>query len=113
MHELGLCSEMVHTLEELMDKEHLTEIHSVTVQIGEVTGVLPRYMMECWPAAIEGTRLDGSELKIDWVNAKGMCRHCDTEFLVSQNKGHCPKCGSEDYDLETGFEFEITEIHGK
>ena len=111
MHELSLCNEMVHTLEDLMKKEKLSRIEEITVEVGEVTGVLPRYMEECWKPASESTRLEGSKLNIVYIPAKAVCKKCGEEYLTSKNP-KCPKCGSDEKELLNGFEFEITEIKG-
>ncbi len=112
MHELGLCNEMVHTLEDLMKKEKLLHIEEITVEIGEITGVLPRYMEECWGPASEGTKLAGSKLKIEFIQAKAHCKKCGKSYLVSKYQ-KCPFCGSEEKEFENGFEFEITQIKGE
>lgn len=112
MHELGLCNEMVHTLENLMRKEGLARIEEITVQIGEITGVLPRYMEECWGPASEGTALEGSKLKIEFIHAKALCKKCGKSYPASEHQ-KCPFCGSEEKELENGFEFEITQIEGE
>lgn len=111
MHELSLCNEMVHTLEDLMKKERLSRIQEITLEIGEVTGVLPRYMEECWGPASEGTRLEGAKLNIVYLPAKALCKKCGEEYLTSESS-KCPRCGSEEKELQNGFEFEITEIKG-
>ena len=113
MHELGYATELVATLEELMVKEKLTEITEVTLTCGEATGIIPKYMYDCWPAAIEGTKLETCVLKVETVPAWGRCRDCEERYVVSLTHGRCPKCGSEDYDMETGYEFEVTEIRGR
>ena len=113
MHELGYATELVATLEELMDQEGLTLIRSVTLRVGEATGVIPRYLLECWPAAIEDSRIPECELKIDYVRAVARCRDCEEEFIGSSTHGKCPKCGSDQFDLLNGYEFEVVEIHGK
>ncbi len=113
MHELGLCAEMVHTVEGIMENERLNKITKIKVQIGEITGVLPRFMQECWVPACEGSKLEGSELEIDFIPAKAICRKCGEEYHPILSKPICPKCGSTDYDFEEGFEFEIIEISGE
>lgn len=112
MHELGFATELVSTLEDLMDQENLTKISSVTLKVGEATGVVPRFLLECWPAAIEDSRLPDCELKIDYVHAVARCRDCGQEYPASSSHGKCPKCGCEDYELLNGYEFEVVEIHG-
>ena len=113
MHELGFATELVATLEQLMDQEGITLIREVTLKVGEATGVVPRYLLECWPAAIEDSRLPNCELKIDYVKAKARCRDCGKEYVASLTHGICPECGSDQYDLNSGYEFEVVEIRGK
>ena len=110
MHELGYATEIVATLEEYMKENNLKKIHSITLTVGEATGVLPHYMYECWPAAIEDTALKDTTLNINYIKVVGRCRECDELFEVSTNFGRCPKCKSEEYDMTNGYEFEITEI---
>ena len=110
MHEVGLAGEIVDRLIEIMDENNLTEIKSVTLRIGEATAVVPQYMLDCWPAVTEGTRIAKSELKIEKVTALGRCHECEEVFPILENHNRCPKCGCEDYDMMTGFEYEISDI---
>ena len=41
MHELGLVTHVVRAIEEIGKEEKLTEVASVTLEIGEVSGVIP------------------------------------------------------------------------
>lgn len=110
MHELGLCGEIVDTLVSLKEEQKLNQITSVTLRLGEETAVVPRYMVECWPAVIENSPLQGCKLKIEIVKATGRCHECDCIFPLKENHLKCPKCGCEDFDTVTGFEYEISEI---
>lgn len=111
MHELGICSEIVKTLKDVMKEENLKEITEITITAGEATGLVPRYIYECWPAVIEGViGLDKSIIKVEMIEVFARCHECENEFLLRNNHGKCPKCQSEDYDLINGYEFEITKI---
>lgn len=113
MHELGYAVEMIRTLEDFMRDNNLSVINEVTLTVGEATGIVPRFMHECWPAAIEDSDLiKDCKLNINFVKAMGECHECGTQFGVSESKNKCPVCGCEDYDMRTGYEFEITEIKG-
>ena len=48
MHELGIIVHVMRTVEEVAAENNLTEIRSVTCEIGEVSGVVPEYMTDCW-----------------------------------------------------------------
>lgn len=113
MHELSLCTEMVRTLENLMDEEGLHKIQKIKLQVGEVTGVLPRFMQDCWGPASEGTRLEGAKLEIEYLPSSARCPKCGEVFHPEHGQTTCPKCGCKDCPIEKGFEFEITEITGE
>ena len=53
MHELGIIVHVMRTVEEVAAENNLTEIRSVTCEIGEVSGVVPEYMTDCWGYARE------------------------------------------------------------
>ena len=48
MHELGIIVHVMRTVEEVAAENNLTEIRSVTCEIGEVSGVVPEYMADCF-----------------------------------------------------------------
>ena len=113
MHELGYAVQIIRTLEDFMKENDLSVISEVTLTVGEATGIVPRFMMECWPAAVEDSELiKECKLKIDYVESIGECHECEKQFPIAKNKRKCPYCGCEDYDTKTGYEFEISEIRG-
>ena len=111
MHELGYAVEIVKTLEEYKIQESLTHIKSVTIDIGEATGIVPQYLSDCWEAANADTSIKDCVLKINFIRGKARCRECDTDFLVTDTHGICPKCGSDLFDTDpSAYTFEISEI---
>lgn len=44
MHELGIVVHVMRMVEEVAEENQLTEIKSVTCEIGEVSGVVPEYL---------------------------------------------------------------------
>ena len=68
MHELGIIVHVMRTVEDVAAENNLTEIRSVTCEIGEVSGVVPEYMTDCWGYARSRSEfLKGSELKIEII----------------------------------------------
>ena len=47
MHELGIIVHITKTLNELAVENRLTEIGSVTLEIGEVSGIVPDFLTDC------------------------------------------------------------------
>lgn len=110
MHELGVVIEVVKTVEKIYDERHLSKIDTLVLQIGELSSMIPKYVEACYPAAVEGTVLENTHLVIEVLPGNGFCTSCKKVFNVLQNKGKCPCCGTNKFDLLGGREFFIKEI---
>ncbi len=111
MHEMGLCFELMSTLDDLLKREGINHLSSVTLDVGEASMVVPRFLLECWEAAREGTPYADCLLKLNVRKAHGRCRKCGFVFLVADSDRVCPKCGArDDFVTIDGTEFEIVEI---
>ena len=53
MHELGVVFQAIKIVEEVAKENNLTEIESVTVEIGEVSTVIESYLQNCWKWSVE------------------------------------------------------------
>lgn len=110
MHEIGVLFEIVKSVEQFAENNEVTEIHTLVLQIGELSSMVPKYLKNLYPAAVEGTILDGSELEIEILPANGYCKDCRKVFKLVINKGICPICRTKNWDLLSGKEFYIKEI---
>lgn len=110
MHEITLLVELIKAVETAAIQNNINEIDTVVVQIGELSSIVPRYMMEYFPNATEGTILENSKLKIEIIPANGLCHHCNKVFKIIKNKGMCPYCKTSDWELLSGMEFILKEI---
>ena len=97
MHELGIIVHVMRTVEEIAAENNLTEIRSVTCEIGEVSGVVQEYMIDCWGYARPGVT---------------MCEDCGKTYSTVQYAKICPHCGSSATYLLEGNGFSIKEIEG-
>ena len=63
MHELGIVFYIIKDVKAAAQENKASEISSVTIQLGEVSGVIPEYLTDCWKWAIkkEGPILEKSE----------------------------------------------------
>jgi len=110
MHELGVIVEIVNRVEKIAEDQNLTKIEALVLQIGELSSMIPQYMETLYPAATEGTILEGSRLDIEIIPGNGKCRSCNAIYNVMATKGNCPHCGVKDFELLSGKEFMIKEI---
>ena len=102
--------EVVKTVENFARRNGVTKIQTLVLQIGELSSSIPRYVEACYPAAVEGTLLQDTELKIEILPGNGICKDCNKVFNIIENNSKCPKCGSSHWELLSGKEFMIKEI---
>ena len=102
--------EVVKTVENFVQSNGLTKIDTVVLQIGELSSMIPRYVEACYPAAVDGTILQDTQLKIEILPGNGLCKKCNKVFNILQNEGKCPHCGINDWALLCGREFMIKEV---
>ncbi len=110
MHEIGVLFEIVKTVEKNLAGQEIEAIQTLVLQVGELSSMVPSYLENLYPAAVEGTILEGSELEIEILTANGLCRECNKVFSIVLNKGTCPKCLTRKWELISGKEFYIKEI---
>lgn len=110
MHEIGVLFEVVKSVEKFAKENDVEKIETLVLQIGELSSMIPKYMKTLYPAAIEGTILDGSNLDIEVIPANGLCKDCQKVFNLMEHKGTCPLCGTKNWEMLSGKEFYIKEI---
>jgi len=110
LHELGVVIEIVKKVESIAKQNRLTKIDTLVLQIGELSSMIPRYVKACYPAAVDGTLLEETKLKIEILPGNAMCKNCNKAFNIIENKSICPNCKSEGWTLLSGKEFMIKEI---
>lgn len=110
MHELGIISSMVKTIEQIVQEQGLTQVQKLVLEVGELSGVVPRYMEECYPAAVYKTFMQDTVLELETVPGIVRCRTCGREFNAMQQDFHCPQCGGENLEILSGNDVIIKEI---
>lgn len=110
MHEIGVLVEVVKTVEKFAKENDVKKIETLVLQIGELSSMIPKYMKDLYPMAIEGTILKDSKLDIEILPANSLCKDCTKVFNIISNKGVCPNCKSKNFEILSGKEFYIKEI---
>lgn len=110
MHELGLCDALLRMVRGIAAKEELTQVQKLTLEIGELSGVVPTYMYDCWTAVIDGTEFQDTALAIESVPGVARCLDCEEEFRVDLRSLRCPFCQSDKLMPISGQDMTLKEI---
>lgn len=110
MHELGVVFEVVRTVLDFSEKNGVTKIDKVVLQIGELSSMIPKYIEACYPAAVDGTLMQETKLEIEILPGNVLCKKCNQVFNLILHNGKCPDCINSEWELLSGKEFMIKEI---
>lgn len=112
MHELGIVFYIIRDVEDVFNEhEELTEVKSVTLELGQVSGVIPSYLEDVWKWAIQKHEvMKNAELKIEKMPAVTYCRNCGGKYDTVKYAKVCPYCQSEDTYLLTGNQINVKSI---
>jgi hydrogenase nickel incorporation protein HypA/HybF len=110
LHELGVVIEVVKTVEDFAKKNGVTKIDTLVLQVGQLASVIPKYIEACYPAAVDGTLLQETKLKIEILPGNVICKKCNKVYNLIENNKKCPDCRSNEWELLCGREFKIKEI---
>ncbi|MBF2020785.1 MAG: hydrogenase maturation nickel metallochaperone HypA [Hydrococcus sp. C42_A2020_068] len=110
MHELGITQNIVAIV-----SEHAQgfPVKRVTLEIGQLSAVMPDAIRFCFDVCCRGTVLEGSTLEILEIPGLGKCRQCGTEVALNEPFGICDRCGSADLEIVRGTELKIKEMEVK
>lgn len=111
MHELGIVFHIIRSIEEIGQENQVNQVVSVTLELGEVSGVIPHYLMDCWKWAVKKHDvMQDAELRIETIKAETLCENCSAVYSTVEHGKRCPSCGSEQTYLLRGNEMNIKEI---
>ena len=111
MHELGIVFHVIKQVEEIAAENKVSHVDDVCVQIGEVTGVVPEYLQDCWKWAVEKHEImTGCTLTVEPIKAVTHCDGCGRDYPTLLTGKTCPFCGSGETWLAAGNEFMIKDI---
>ena len=81
MHELGTIVYVIDTVEKLAVENQLSQVGSITLEVGEVSGIVPSYLEDFWLYARKNSRLlKETALKIEILKAVTYCQDCKETY---------------------------------
>lgn len=116
MHEMGVVLNIVSSAERLARRYGVSDIGYVKVDVGGLSGVIPKYLTDLWDIGTKDTVLNGAELIVNEAPGMVKCRSCGEEYVLMENRKDintpdCPRCHGESFEVMEGSrEVLITEL---
>lgn len=106
MHELSITCSIVELVAETAKGR---KVHRVTVEIGQLSGVVSDSIAFWFPEVARGTEAAEANLEIREVAALARCETCGSEFATPSMLTVCP-CGSFQFRRLQGEELNVKSI---
>jgi hydrogenase nickel incorporation protein HypA/HybF len=110
MHEIGIMTSVCEVILKTMEAHKVTKVETVVLQVGELTGIVPSYLSDCYAFACHKTAIEGSRLEVEVVPGLARCKMCKKVFNLMGSDGRCSECKSESFDILSGKELVIKQI---
>lgn len=111
MHELGIVFHIIRSVEDVARQNNVRRVTAVTLELGEVSGVLEDYLQDCWNWAVSKSDLmREARLQVAVIPAKTLCEDCGMVYPTVTHGRTCPGCGSGHTHLIQGNETMIRDI---
>ena len=111
MHELGIVYHIIRDVENVVRANGVRRVSSVTLLLGEVSGVVPDLLLDAWRwAADKKSITEGAELIVEPVEAVTHCEACGCDYVTVEHGKTCPYCGSGETYLLQGQGVMIKQI---
>ena len=104
MHELAICQGLINQAERIARQEGASQVDSIVLSIGPLSGVEPPLLDRAFEIARMGTMAENAELEIQTGPIVVKCRICGSSGEASSNRLLCPNCGDWRVSVEQGEE---------
>lgn len=111
MHELGLVVHVVKQVEQLAKEKNVKEVKELTLEVGEVSGIIKQYFVDAFEWAKKRTvYMKDCKLNFIIIEAISYCEDCKETYKTTEHGIPCPKCGGTNTYLVTGRDVSIRDI---
>jgi hydrogenase nickel incorporation protein HypA/HybF len=110
LHELGITQSIVDIAIKTAREQNAVKVLSVSIEIGELSGVVPDAVEFCFEVCTQKTLIEGSRLIIDYIPGRGICDDCNAKVKIDNMTFTCSECGSYALQRTQGEELAIKEV---
>lgn len=107
MHELSIAEGVLQVVEAQLTASGATRVHTLTLAVGALSGVVPEALRFAWSAVARGTACEGATLLIEEVPVACYCIACACEFPARAGDYTCPTCAAVSSEVRRGRELQL------
>lgn len=111
MHELGIVMRFIDMVEQAAEENNAEKVVEVTLEVGEVSTIVPSYFKDCYQWAIKKTKYM-QECKLNLIVLQGIsyCQDCEKTYQTTKYGRECPYCHGGNTYLVSGRDVMIKDI---
>jgi Zn finger protein HypA/HybF (possibly regulating hydrogenase expression) len=110
MHEYNLTKQIVHIVNDAIDKHNAKCADSAELVIGENTSIIPDCVQLYFDQIAKGTKAEGTVLHVQVVKSEMYCANCHKNFVRPMLSFECPICHNQGSPTEIGNEFYVKSV---
>lgn len=110
MHEYPFTQQLLETVQRQARESQATSVTTVTLVVGDHSGVVGDSVQLFWEILREGTICENAELRVITVRSPWLCTVCGLEFERELFSFSCPECGADALPTKGGRECYIESI---
>lgn len=85
MHELGIVLNVIDRVEEIAKENKVKKVTKLTLEIGEVSSIVPSYFSDCFEWAKKKTDyMKDTELEMIILEGLSYCRDCKKTYKTTE-----------------------------
>lgn len=113
MHEMSLAQSIVEIVENVSKQNGNKPVVSITLKIGELSGVEIQSLMQSFKIAALDTVMENATINIESPEGTAWCMLCAKTVPLHKIGDACPECGGFQLKINGGNEFRVSELELK
>ena len=110
MHEVSIIQNTLDIAIAETKKKGATKIERLTMNIGELSGVIPEAIQFAFDVLIKDTIAETAQLEIKMIPVICYCQQCDLQFHPQNYIYECPQCWQISTHILTGRELDLVAL---
>lgn len=107
MHEVGIASSILDTVDAEARRRTESKIIAVGLRIGALSNIDKEALNFAFDALTRNSPMQDLKIEIEWCQRRQKCLGCCEEFEVKDYQLDCPKCGDAATTCISGTELDI------